>query len=40
MLVAQGVLRIGSTIRLPYDFTTPNGDLIKAGDPINLIGSK
>ena len=45
MLVAQGVLRVGSTIRLPYDFTTPTrnnipGKLIKAGDPITLIGSK
>ena len=40
MLVKQGVLRVGSTVRLPYDFTTPTGELIKAGDPINLIGSK
>ena len=40
MLVKQGVLRVGSTVRLPYDFTTSTGELIKAGDPINLIGSK
>ena len=42
MLVDQGVLSIGSSIRLPYDFIQDPDNIIKAGDPITLarLGSK
>lgn len=41
ILVDQGVLSIGSSIRLPYDFIQENNEIIKAGDPITLLlGSK